>query len=730
MNRLEHALHLASLGFLISPLRPGTKLPYKGESWQKMQTTDPAVIRAWFESRPDMNYAVNPGQHGVILDPDEDKTKGKQGLRQLEQLEAENFEDDPIIGQTLTVRTPRGGRHLYLATDFPVSNRDGGFPSDIDVRGAGGYVVGPGSVTVAVSESTAAGEYVVECDKPVAKAPQWVMTRLDQARERDANAGEVIGDLDSDTQVERVRGLIQSQTKWPTEGQGGDAATYEFIALARNYGAVSQDKMFELLTEPFQRPGEPEMESWNDRCMPPWDVGDLTRKIENAYTYATSAAGSKGGLLDSLEMEGAQFIDPGDAQRDEQVQAFKSKLEGMYFPGDTLRERPNRREYIIDQWMLAHGMTQLLAFRSTGKSIVMIDLCLRLACDMDWFDYKSAEGWAVVYCCGEDDEGMQAQMDAWYAEHKVRPRQDRFIVMTGVPNLSDPAECAEWVKFLKDKLKGRRAILAIDTWQRATSRASQNDDEQMNIATDMVDAMAEALGGPSLIAFHPPKGNVETISGSMLIENKGSAIWKMSADAVVKKIVVDRIKGKGRGNFLKVFFNEVELPYKDQWGNPSTAIVVAKAGDIHGDSIELKACNDKAKALWAQIVYDILLEADRETPPPKADQKDVAMRVFAWRDKHPNDPSVRELTRLNEQIPTSITGIQRRLKTIFLCDGPVVVCQDGVNCIHVERAKGGGSAQKYIYYDLESYREEHPDKFQPIIPPVETEAAPDKEFVF
>ncbi len=78
---------------------------------------------------------------------------------------------------TFTVATPSGGGlHLY----FRVSADDGfasviGWLPGVDVRGpgrkAGGYLVGPGSVT-------AAGRYVVAADIEVAPLPQWLSLLL------------------------------------------------------------------------------------------------------------------------------------------------------------------------------------------------------------------------------------------------------------------------------------------------------------------------------------------------------------------------------------------------------------------------------------------------------------------------------------------------------------------------------------------------------------------------
>ena len=76
-----------------------------------------------------------------VLDLD---CKGEaNGREQLALLEIDNGEGVPA---TLTVTTPHGGEHLYFCGKAPNSVHKKELGSAIDVRGCGGYVVGPGSV--------------------------------------------------------------------------------------------------------------------------------------------------------------------------------------------------------------------------------------------------------------------------------------------------------------------------------------------------------------------------------------------------------------------------------------------------------------------------------------------------------------------------------------------------------------------------------------------------------
>src|SRR3546814_17967789 len=71
---------------------------------------------------------------------DLDMKKGKDGRLSLAMLELEHGP----LATTFTVVTPTLGRHLYFATATPVRSSVEHVGKGIDIRGVGGYVVGPG----------------------------------------------------------------------------------------------------------------------------------------------------------------------------------------------------------------------------------------------------------------------------------------------------------------------------------------------------------------------------------------------------------------------------------------------------------------------------------------------------------------------------------------------------------------------------------------------------------
>lgn len=163
-------------GLAVFGLPPGSKHVAE-PGWQHAATSDPDVLAATW--RPGDNIGVGCWRSRVLgVDLD---VKDVDGSARFAAICTDHGAAWP---DTLTVRTPSGGLHLYFTVEEggPVigstTGRDPRAPlgPGIDTRGPGrggrgGYLVGPGSVVDGVP-------YTIARDLPIAPVPTWLADLL------------------------------------------------------------------------------------------------------------------------------------------------------------------------------------------------------------------------------------------------------------------------------------------------------------------------------------------------------------------------------------------------------------------------------------------------------------------------------------------------------------------------------------------------------------------------
>ncbi|MFF4220021.1 bifunctional DNA primase/polymerase [Streptomyces nondiastaticus] len=186
------ALAAASRGLAVIPLSrtklPAVRSPHRDEPRSARRcrgecgrighgvhdaTTDPEMIRELFAAAPwATGYGIACGRlPHCLVGLDLDVKNDQDGPAALQFLaDTHGFPLPPAP----TVLTPSGGRHLWLTAPAgtAVPNSVGRLAPGIDVRGTGGYLVGPGS-------RTTAGTYFFAPGTPRLPAPAVPPTLLD-----------------------------------------------------------------------------------------------------------------------------------------------------------------------------------------------------------------------------------------------------------------------------------------------------------------------------------------------------------------------------------------------------------------------------------------------------------------------------------------------------------------------------------------------------------------------
>lgn len=226
-------------------------------------TTDPAAVRALFAAAPwATGYGIACGRAphqliGVDLDvmPTSASADSHAGgvnpppdsVVALQQLA---FQHLFTLPETVVVLTPSGGRHIWLSgpAGVTVPNSAGRLAPGIDVRGAGGYLVGPGSVTARGAYRLAPGS----AGLTPAPCPRALL-RLLTPPERGRHAGP--GGLRG--RPAQGHGLVQ----FVLAAHAGQRNTRLFWAACRAYEHGFGDALVERLVDAAVRTGLTEREA-------------------------------------------------------------------------------------------------------------------------------------------------------------------------------------------------------------------------------------------------------------------------------------------------------------------------------------------------------------------------------------------------------------------------------------------------------------------------------------
>lgn len=170
----------------------------------KDPTSDPEQIRRWWSQRPQANIGIRTGWYdgrgclvGADLDCRADGTNGVDKYVALVQGE---------LPQTRMTQTPSGGWHHIWSSGVEIGC--GKLCDGIDIKGVGGYLIAPPSLSVSGGSYTNAGA------DAIAQIPDWLLTAILSDTQPSSSNG---NDVPMTRRVSRSGKLTRSQRDW-----GGD----------------------------------------------------------------------------------------------------------------------------------------------------------------------------------------------------------------------------------------------------------------------------------------------------------------------------------------------------------------------------------------------------------------------------------------------------------------------------------------------------------------------------
>lgn len=181
-GNLDIALDLARAGAFVFPCQSAgekKKQPCSGVFWRSASTCKEGEVRKLWARFPDAVPGIDLAKTGLlVIDCDRKLNDGVAWLA----AQAEQHQFD--LAEVPAVDTPSTGRHHFFKNDFdpPHGNGRGALPSkreaDVDVRGSGGFVIGPDA-----EFSDGSGRYTAHGSIFNAPAPpDWLRALLRPAR--------------------------------------------------------------------------------------------------------------------------------------------------------------------------------------------------------------------------------------------------------------------------------------------------------------------------------------------------------------------------------------------------------------------------------------------------------------------------------------------------------------------------------------------------------------------
>lgn len=282
MTKREAAIGLAKKGFRVFPIPAGSKAA--AQDFRDTGSADADIARQrWTEAvgndQEHHNIGIETGHE--ILVADFDVKHGEPGLEDLARFEAIGLDT------SIQARTASGGIHVFmrLPKGEAVGGRtktlelDGWIAKGTDIKGANGYVVGPGSET-----STGAYQWINEPKslEDIPFAPNWLIKAIGKPIERSGKDEAPPCGWDTPVAINLATSYLINVAPKAELGNRGYTAL-QVAYWMRDYG-VSEDKAFELISDLWNVEGKVD---------PPADPDEVRFSVKNAYRYAQNAPGCK-----------------------------------------------------------------------------------------------------------------------------------------------------------------------------------------------------------------------------------------------------------------------------------------------------------------------------------------------------------------------------------------------------------------------------------------------------
>lgn len=466
----ETALAWAKAGHRVFPCLPGTKVPATPNGF-KDASADPAVVTHWWTDNPNYNVAMCPDHNGwAVIDPEAEA--------------GENWSEGRPVPETYTVRTPRGGRHLYFEGSCPSSIRKLFKGQPIDTRGVGGYVLIPPSIVDGKP-------YTVEKEIDLAPLPAWVNERLATTSKK-VEVTRIVTE-DQPQNVFRAIDYLKSLPEY-MEGEGSDDGAFKAACVLKDFG-ISPERATELMMDHF-------------RC----NVKDrewVATKVANVFNHGQNDPGAHA-IAPAVETFASYTEKHADAPPE------RSRY---YFEDDNEMDHAPEQVALLPELLFENSIALIVARKGSFKTFLAMDMALAIATGKETMGIQPTSIGPTFY---GGHEGLhlikRLHRKAWKLARGVEG-QTGFYAAPG-PTISSPQGCVEFLEQIRTRSAGRRPrLIVLDTYSMCMAGMSENDPKDVTTFIEFCKMLIREFPGVCvLVLAHFGKDESKGTRGSNALE--------------------------------------------------------------------------------------------------------------------------------------------------------------------------------------------------------------------
>jgi hypothetical protein len=472
-------------------------------AWSESASWEPRQVADWWRTWPDAAIGLPMGRlEAIALDGDiRPDCNGVSNLWRL--LQGYHLSPATVVWS----RTPSGGLHmLFRSPGNAIGNSPRGMPPGVDVRGAGGFIVAPGSLR---SDGEAWGdkasaERCALALRPGGRLPElppalralMLAGRQEPRRVTRACGPEHSTQAGLERAAEHARWFVETAVPGNTNNLFNELCFHRLGALILG-GDLSYEDAERIAMDAAAEHGD--------------DLGKQRGTMLSAF-----GALRDGRLRDYAPPPEAIF---GAPKKPDAPDGYRPTASGLGFRIDFGKKQVKYKPLPVVEGVAYEGLVTLFAGRSfSGKTTFLFSLVAASIADTRNFQTpRTPVGTGItmrpanwVYVSGERDQEAQAHIEAWIDSHGLEPKHpERFTMLTH----TDPFVAA-----------GERSAI-VNTYLMnqviSTVKAAQADNPNLptvvvfdNLQTAIDELASGAYAAKffgELARFHAEVGNVATV---------------------------------------------------------------------------------------------------------------------------------------------------------------------------------------------------------------------------